>query len=393
MCLFLGKVLAVAGGCPENNDADVIASDAENFYWMYDDGCLFHQDNKNLVLEAYEDEECIANARVRMSERTGETGQAWRIMAEYEDEDKEFRPAFALGNHRMNTYDNNDGWDASKRKVKQYHTADEVGCEVDFNADVKDIKWRRPDEILPKGSSPKFIKDGVSRFDINQGNFGNCWAISVMANLAYVHKAHPEILDQVFDQNQTFDDNNHTFTFRFFKEDEWHTVTVDDYLPLNPRTKKLMCCVSCDPEEFWPSLMMKAYAKFKGSYADIEGGMMSVALNDMTGDLWREVMFFKDRYNEVSDWIAGHGLVLAAADSSGSDIGIVPWHAYSVTGFVGDVLIGKCVRVRNPWGSGEAILSEANVFNDKEDGEFVLKWDTFCKHFDILTAKASMAAS
>ena len=211
-----------------------------------------------------------------------------------------------------------------------------------------------------------------------------------MANLAYVHKAHPEILDQVFDQNQTFDDNNHTFTFRFFKEDEWHTVTVDDYLPMHPRTKKLMCCVSCDPEEFWPSLMMKAYAKFKGSYADIEGGYMSVALNDMTGDLWKEVMFFKDRYHEVSDWIAGHGLVLAATDS-GSDIGIVPWHAYSVTGFVGDVLMGKCVRVRNPWGSGESILSEANVFNDKEDGEFVLKWDTFCKHFDILTAKDSVS--
>ena len=92
----------------------------------------------------------------------------------------------------------------------------------------------------------------------------------------------------------------------------------------------------------------------------------------------------------MCDWITGHGLVLAATES-GEEVGIVPWHAYSVTGFGGDVLTGRCVRVRNPWGSHESKMSESSAINDKEDGEFVLKWDTFCKHFDVLTAKASMA--
>jgi hypothetical protein len=375
-----GKELVVAGGCPDSTESEVKACDEETFCWTYDDGALFCIENKDLVLEAYEIEDAISLARVRIAERTGDAaGQRWRILAQYEDEDEQFRPSFALGKHKM------DGsFNDTKQKVKQHHTSDEVGDDRDFGCDVKDIEWVRPDEIV---KNPKFIKDGVSRFDINQRQFGNCWAISVMANLAYIHKQHPEILDQVFDSAQSFEDGNHTFTFRFFREGDWDEITVDDYLPKEPNTGKLMCVCSTDKEEFWPSLMMKAYAKFKGSYADIEGGWMSVALNDMTGDSWKEEWEFTDMYKETCEFISSHGLVLAGT-RSGDKLGIVSGHAYSVTGFGGDVTNGKCIRVRNPWGKTEYIGSEADILNDKEDGEFVLKWETFCEHFMCLTVKA-----
>ena len=111
-----GKALVVAGGCPGSADSEVIASDDETFCWTYDDGALFCIENKDLVLEAYEVEDAIATARVRLAERSGSPGQAWRILAQYEGEDEQFRPAFALGKHKMDPY---DSYYDTKQKVKQ----------------------------------------------------------------------------------------------------------------------------------------------------------------------------------------------------------------------------------------------------------------------------------
>ena len=93
---------------------------------------------------------------------------------------------------------------------------------------------------------------------------------------------------------------------------------------------------------------------------------------------------------EVCDFISSHGLVLAGTQS-GDHLNLVSGHAYSLTGFGGDVNHGKCIRIRNPWGQLDVIGSEPNMLNHDADGEFVLKWDTFCKHFFCLTVKASVS--
>ena len=90
------------------------------------------------------------------------------------------------------------------------------------------------------------------------------------------------------------------------------------------------------------------------------------------------------------DFISSHGLVLAGTQS-GDHLNLVSGHAYSLTGFGGDVNHGKCIRIRNPWGQLENIGSEPNILNHDADGEFVLKWDTFCKHFFCLTVKESVS--
>ena len=76
----------------------------------------------------------------------------------------------------------------------------------------------------------------------------------------------------------------------------WQNVTVDDYLPWNKSTHRLLGVSSTDPLEFWPCLLEKAYAKFRGSYADNEGGLEYVALNNMTEDDWTEVDVTEDMY-------------------------------------------------------------------------------------------------
>ena len=37
------------------------------------------------------------------------------------------------------------------------------------------FKWLRPGEIV---DSPKFFNEGAERFDVNQGEIGNCWLLA-----------------------------------------------------------------------------------------------------------------------------------------------------------------------------------------------------------------------
>ena len=358
--------------------------------WRYENGELCILGNTDLVLEAYEVEDAVALASVRLCERRENIGQRWRILAQYEDEDENFMPSFALGSHKMGNASSRDEeyrFIETRKKVEAFQ--DRAVLETD--TDIKDIEWKRPDEIV---SHPKFVTSGISRFDINQGALGDCWAVSVMANLAGTMKAHPQITRQIFDPDQSFENGNHLFTFNFFKNGKWKEVTVDDYLPMESTTsmaKEVLFCSSADPDEFWPCLMEKAYAKFKGSYADLVGDRRSVALHDMTGQEWEQITVQDDMYYDVADYITSHGLVLAGGTKGDESSGIVLKHAYSVTGFGGDVVHGKCLRLRNPWGTGEYEGVEAHILNNnKEDGEFVIKWDTFLQYFSNLTVKITM---
>ena len=67
-----------------------------------------------------------------------------------------------------------------------------------FSAD--DVKWTRAEDIA---DNPVFVKDGTSRFDINQGSLGDCWFLATLANLP----AHPKVFNKVMNEKQTFDKN------------------------------------------------------------------------------------------------------------------------------------------------------------------------------------------
>ena len=255
-----------------------IGNGPRNFIWTYESGFVFSSDNKDMVLEAYEKEDLANSFTVRMAPRSDSIAQKWRIMDEYEDEDPSFSPAFALGSHKM---DQSVPLWVRERTVKQYiydfQGGDYVGGDLTLGSTaIVDIQWRRPEEITrivsETNESPKFVTDSISGFDINQIGLGNFWAASVIANLANTTQRHSEILNRVFDATQSFEGSNHNFTFNFFKDGQWEEVTVDDYLPCRGDGRSLYFISSSDPLEFWPSLLEKAYAKFKGSYADIGGG-------------------------------------------------------------------------------------------------------------------------
>ena len=73
------------------------------------------------------------------------------------------------------------------------------------------IQWRRPHEI---SEDPEFIVGKRDRFDVNQGELGNCWFLSALANLAENRKC----FDRVVPSGQDFKRNyKGVFRFRFFR--------------------------------------------------------------------------------------------------------------------------------------------------------------------------------
>ena len=126
-------------------------------------------------------------------------------------------------------------------------------------------------------------------------------------------------------------------------------VTVDDQFLVSQTTGKHAFVRLCtDPasnsREIWPLLIEKAYAKFHGSYSNIEGGLVHTALEELTngaglsyklrdkeieqmfntGELWTKMLFWR-----AKNYLMGAGSP-AGSDTDVSPMGIVQGHAYSI---------------------------------------------------------------
>ncbi|KAJ3662394.1 hypothetical protein Zmor_006745 [Zophobas morio] len=214
-----------------------------------------------------------------------------------------------------------------------------------------EVVWKRPFEIV---ENPQFIIDGATRFDIDQGQLGDCWFLAATANLTTNEKLFCMVVpnDQNFSQ-----DYAGIFHFRFWQYGRWVDVVIDDRLPTVDN--ELVYLRSSDRREFWPSLLEKAYAKFYGSYKNIEGGQITEALEDLCGGLSE---FYSASHEQIYEIMyvsyqrssfMGCSIVSPELEGRRSD-GLITTHAYSVTGMkpirVGDSDI-RLIRVRNPWGN------------------------------------------
>lgn len=76
-------------------------------------------------------------------------------------------------------------------------------------------------------------------------------------------------------------------------------ITIDDKFFVNSHSKTHAFTRLCtDPKtnerEIWPILIEKAYAKFHGSYSNIEGGHVSTALEELTNGVG-SMFVFRDK--------------------------------------------------------------------------------------------------
>lgn len=276
-----------------------------------------------------------------------------------------------------------------------------------------EIEWLRPGEICSKAGHPppQMFVGEIDRFDINQGEIGDCWFLAALANLAEV----PECFRRVVPGGQGFRKGEYTgvFRFRFYRFGNWEEVVVDDRLPT--RNGRLIYLRAKDPNEFWSPLLEKAYAKLYGSYKALEGGLTIEAAVDFTGGI-PEMINLKDLKIQPENLFYN----MAQADSrkafmscslSGSGYqreaeskGLQARHAYSITKVVDVRCNGvnrsiPLIRMRNPhgnskewrgdWSDGDSYWRSIPKQTQRElgldfsdDGEFYMNFNRdFLKYF------------
>lgn len=271
------------------------------------------------------------------------------------------------------------------------------------------IEWKRPMEIA---DNPQLFVEGFSRFDVQQGELGDCWLIAAVANLTM----DPNLFFQVVPEDQSFEENYAgIFHFRFWQYGRWVDVVVDDRLPTY--NGELMYLRSAENNEFWSALLEKAYAKLHGSYEALKGGTTCEAMEDFTGGVTEMYQMDETPPNLFSILLKAYerNSLLGCSIEPDPNVleaetpqGLIKGHAYSITR-VKYVEIqtpnqyGKIplLRIRNPWGN-EAEWNgpwsdqspEWRFIPDHEkeelgltfdmDGEFWMSFQDFTKYYTQL---------
>uniref|UniRef100_A0A8C1DNL5 Zgc:136872 n=1 Tax=Cyprinus carpio carpio TaxID=630221 RepID=A0A8C1DNL5_CYPCA len=255
--------------------------------------------------------------------------------------------------------------------------------------DLQRVVWRRPHELVP---NPVYIVHGASRFDIIQGVLGNCWFLASVGALT----SQKRIMKQVINDEQSFSvDYAGIFHFKFWRYGSWVDVVIDDKLPTFDG--RLIFVHSKTPNEFWPALLEKAYAKVCGSYADMDIGSISEALMDFTGGPHMTIKL-SDASGKLWETMrrAGQSESLMGCGTPGGQAGLlknkvlpnglVEMHAYAITGVAEVVCKGHPVKDwsdRSPlW---ELVRPEDQKYNVVLDnGEFWMSMEDFCRNFSDL---------
>lgn len=140
-------------------------------------------------------------------------------------------------------------------------------------------------------------------------------------------------------------------------------VTVDDRLPVNPRSKKLLCTASTDPSELWVSIMEKAFIKVCGGSYDFPGSSSYSDLYKLSGWLPDSFFFSNQSFDAEYQWrrlfpnfVSGSVLLTVSTGSPlGADakrLGLADGHAFAVLD-MREVGGERVMMLRNPWGKQE----------------------------------------
>lgn len=247
-----------------------------------------------------------------------------------------------------------------------------------------DVQWLRSEDLF-NGKKGKLFSGGITPSDIAQGQLGNCWLLAAIATLA----EREGVVESCFVSHDYSPRGKYELTLYDPIQGGRRNIVVDDTLPCDKNGKPLF--TQPNGEELWVLLLEKAFAKYMGNYAALEGGLPVWAMHVMTGDeslhwsfdgsAWKaSELRAKQENGQIRPAFYGTGekissermfqLVCEYADGGcalgagtkgkdetisqgrGSGGGIVPGHAYSILD-CRKIFEFKLIKLRNPWGSFE----------------------------------------
>ncbi|XP_063724970.1 calpain-like isoform X3 [Symsagittifera roscoffensis] len=270
-----------------------------------------------------------------------------------------------------------------------------------------EIKWLRPNElsVTPSIYSKHFITS-----DFKQGFLKDTWLLMACAAIS----RYPNLLKVVLPPDQVLKGSAHSgkIVVNFYLFGSWKTISIDDRLPCYGND---LAYARCDnPDEFWVSLIEKAYAKVFGSYEALELGHQRDALTDLTGGICEfynlgEIMSHRiDLEHALYMGSQCHAMMTCSRNPLDKNqeqeyrTGLISGHGYEVTGVFlvpwergGEEMV---IRIQSPWDYSKAwtgswsdldprwrtFTSEFKDFvgfNAKPSGEFFISYQDFLKQF------------
>ncbi|KAF7995243.1 hypothetical protein HCN44_004715 [Aphidius gifuensis] len=252
----------------------------------------------------------------------------------------------------------------------------------------------RPTEIVD--DPVFFLQQNNKRFHVKQGMLGNCWFVVGLVHL----QNYPNLFKFIVQPNdQTF--HAGIFHFRFWQAGTWVDVVIDDRLPTTER--KLVYASSGYPNEFWPALIEKAYAKLLyRSYEKLKGGFSRISMQDFSGGI-SELVLVDDKLLDTFDFAKKTPTMLSASTDNKAhttEFGLEIFHAYAITEVkevTGININNKLIllRIYNPHGQSsnryfgniKHIISKETIRSQLKigvDGESWILYNDFIKHFEFL---------
>ena len=286
------------------------------------------------------------------------------------------------------------------------------------------IGWRCSPGI---SDSVQLFGAGTDPDDVQEGIMDDAWLLSAISMLAAAGgvgdgEVDPQVLN-LFVGHYTLDGDltHHSevggYCVRLHKQGIWNPVIVDDLFPMlrhenwTNENRGMASAHSKECSSIWVSLIEKAYAKYYGSYGELEKGYVHHALEDLTGceaecitlagasrgigkrALWNSLLRYRS-----NGYILGAGTGSSAlADKDILEMGIVFNAAYTIYE-IKEVDGNKLIQLRNPPGdhdewkgdwSDKSDLWTKRLkvkcgMKDEDDNTFFMSFDDFCNVFRLV---------
>jgi hypothetical protein len=215
--------------------------------------------------------------------------------------------------------------------------------------------------------SGSLFQNGVAFTDIDQGSLGDCYFVGALSAVA---RQSPQAIEDMFTDNE-----DGTFTVRFFNKKSADYVTVNRFLPIHAdvfawnygRANYAGFGGTFDSEsnELWVALAEKAYVQLSeagwtgqsasNDYAGIAFGFANIVMSQLTGDKAAKLSLKGSDSAIVNPFLAGNAITFATR-TTGLDKGVVDNHIYVLVGYDAAT---ETFRLYNPWGKdGEPTYPE-----------------------------------